>query len=85
VAAIFGAVSRPWSLRSSLTTVPDVARVRVAAAIGSWQEFMEEGSPWAFFDGALIWRYLTLQLVRVSTIFVVLGAILGRFYGQLHP
>ena len=60
-----------------VATVPDVARVARGAAVGVMgQEFMEAGRAVGVSDGALIWRYLTLNCI--STIFVFLTLRFGQ-------
>jgi ABC-type dipeptide/oligopeptide/nickel transport system permease subunit len=60
-----------------IATVPDVARVARGAAVGVMgQEFMEAGRAVGVSDGALIWRYLTLNCI--STIFVFLTLRFGQ-------
>ena len=71
VAAIFGAGLTAVVIALVVATVPDVARVARGAAVGVMgQEFMEAGRAVGVTDGALIWRYLTLNCI--STIFVFL-------------
>ena len=77
VAAIFGAGLAAVVIALVVATVPDVARVARGAAIGVMgQEFMEAGRAVGVSDGALIWRYLTLNCI--STIFVFLTLRFGQ-------
>jgi ABC-type dipeptide/oligopeptide/nickel transport system permease subunit len=77
VAAIFGAGLSAVVIALVIATVPDVARVARGAAVGVMgQEFMEAGRAVGVSDGALIWRYLTLNCI--STIFVFLTLRFGQ-------
>jgi ABC-type dipeptide/oligopeptide/nickel transport system permease subunit len=77
VAAIFGAGLTAVVIALVVATVPDVARVARGAAVGVMgQEFMEAGRAVGVTDGALIWRYLTLNCI--STIFVFLTLRFGQ-------
>ena len=77
MAAIFGAGLLAVLVALVIATVPDVARVARGAAIGVMsQEFMEAGRAVGVSDGALIWRYLTLNCI--STIFVFLTLRFGQ-------
>ena len=77
VAAIFGAGLTAVVIALVVATVPDVARVARGAAVGVMgQEFMEAGRAVGVSDGALIWRYLTLNCI--STIFVFLTLRFGQ-------
>jgi ABC-type dipeptide/oligopeptide/nickel transport system permease subunit len=77
VAAIFSAGLAAVVIALVVATVPDVARVARGAAIGVMgQEFMEAGRAVGVSDGALIWRYLTLNCI--STIFVFLTLRFGQ-------
>ena len=77
VAAIFGAGLAAVVIALVVATVPDVARVARGAAVGVMgQEFMEAGRAVGVSDGALIWRYLTLNCI--STIFVFLTLRFGQ-------
>ena len=77
VAAIFGAGLAAVVIALVIAAVPDVARVARGAAVGVMgQEFMEAGRAVGVSDGALIWRYLTLNCI--STIFVFLTLRFGQ-------
>ena len=77
MAAIFGAGLGAVIVALVIATVPDVARVARGAAVGVMgQEFMEAGRAVGVTDGALIWRYLTLNCI--STIFVFLTLRFGQ-------
>ena len=77
MAAIFGAGLSAVIVALVIATVPDVARVARGAAVGVMgQEFMEAGRAVGVSDGALIWRYLTLNCI--STIFVFLTLRFGQ-------
>src|SRR3954470_12313332 len=77
VGAIFGAGLTAVVIALVVATVPDVARVARGAAVGVMgQEFMEAGRAVGVTDGALIWRYLTLNCI--STIFVFLTLRFGQ-------
>jgi ABC-type dipeptide/oligopeptide/nickel transport system permease subunit len=77
LAAIFGAGITAVVIALIVATIPDVARVARAAAIGVMgQEFMEAGRAVGLPDRELIWRYLTLNCI--STIFVYLTLRFGQ-------
>ncbi len=77
MAAIFGAGLSAVIVALVVATIPDVARVARGAAVGVMgQEFMEAGRAVGVSDGALIWRYLTLNCI--STIFVFLTLRFGQ-------
>lgn len=77
MAAIFGAGLSAVIIALVIATVPDVARVARGAAVGVMgQEYMEAGRAVGVSDGALIWRYLTLNCI--STIFVFLTLRFGQ-------
>jgi ABC-type dipeptide/oligopeptide/nickel transport system permease subunit len=77
VAAIFGAGLSAVAIALVVATVPAVAREARGAAMGVMgQDFMEAGRAVGVSDGALIWRYLTLNCI--STIFVFLTLRFGQ-------
>jgi len=77
VAAIFGAGLTAVVIALVVATVPAVAREARGAAMGVMgQDFMEAGRAVGVSDGALIWRYLTLNCI--STIFVFLTLRFGQ-------
>jgi ABC-type dipeptide/oligopeptide/nickel transport system permease subunit len=77
VAAIFGAGLTAVVIALVVATIPGVAREARGAAVGVMgQEFMEAGRAVGVTDGALIWRYLTLNCI--STIFVFLTLRFGQ-------
>jgi ABC-type dipeptide/oligopeptide/nickel transport system permease subunit len=86
MAAIFGAGLMSVLIALVIATVPDVARVARGAAIGVMsQEFMEAGRAVGVSDGAMIWRYLTLNCISTILVFltlrfgqiILIGSVLG--------
>jgi len=77
IAAILGSGIGPVVFALVVATVPLVARVSRASAVGVMeQEFMEAGRVVGVSDFTLIWRYLLLNCI--STIFVFLTLRFGQ-------
>jgi ABC-type dipeptide/oligopeptide/nickel transport system permease subunit len=73
VAAIVGPGIESVIIALVVSTVPDVARVARGSAIGIMgQEFMEAGRAVGVSNGALIWRYLTLNCISTISVFLTL-------------
>ena len=73
VAAILGSGLSAVIFALVVSTVPDVARVARGAAVGVMgQEFMEAGRAVGLRNGALIWRYLTLNCISTIAVFLTL-------------
>ncbi|MES2715555.1 MAG: ABC transporter permease [Pseudomonadota bacterium] len=73
VAAILGSGLSAVIFALVVSTVPDVARVARGSAVGVMgQEFMEAGRAVGLRNGALIWRYLTLNCISTIAVFLTL-------------